>query len=61
MNLVDNVVASIISLVTVAIHPVIFVLRTLSSIVFGYEQNNDWDFGDASEDEADWSLAARIW
>jgi len=61
MNLIDDVVASVISLVTVAIHPVIFVLRTLSSIVFGYEQNNDRDVGNASDDEADWSLATKIW
>ena len=41
LDLIDDITATVIGLFTVAIHPVIVVLRTLSSVFTGYEKNVD--------------------
>jgi hypothetical protein len=59
INLVDDGIGFAISLVSIAIHPVIFVLRTLSSMIRGYEEGTDYDWGKEAEEE-DLSMAMTI-
>lgn len=60
VNLVDDFVGLAISLTTIALHPVIFTLRTLSSMIFGYEEGTDYDLG-VEEEEEDLNKAMAIW
>lgn len=68
LNLLDDVAATLIAAFTVAIHPVIVVLRTLSSLFCGYEKNVDDELGVEEKDseiykeeESDIQLALTIW
>ncbi len=67
LDLLDNITATVIAAVTVAIHPVIVLLRTLSSMFAGYEKNVDDQLGVAKEDsdiykeeESDIELATTL-
>ena len=67
LDLLDDITATLISACTVAIHPVIILLRTLSSVFLGYEKNVDDELGCAMEDseiykeeEDDIDLATKI-
>ena len=51
-RLVDEVAGLTLSLVTIAILPEIFLCRTLSTMIWGYEQNSDFDNGIEAHDEA---------
>ncbi len=57
--LVDNLIASILSAISVAIHPIVFTIRTLNSLCRGYEEGTDYDWG-MDEEEADLGLAMAI-
>ncbi|WP_232220398.1 hypothetical protein [Legionella tunisiensis] len=59
MELVDDVVGALISAVTIVIHPAISVIRTLSSMIFGYEEGTDCDWG-VDEEEKDLDQAMTI-
>ena len=59
INAVDNALAFGISIITSAISPIIFVLRTLTSMIFGYEEGSDYDNGKTDE-EADLLLAIKV-
>ncbi|MCW8397997.1 hypothetical protein OQJ26_04225 [Legionella sp. PATHC038] len=59
LNLIDDVVGFALSAVSIAIHPIIFVLRTLSSMIRGYDQGTDYDWGGDSEEE-DLEMAMTI-
>ena len=60
INLVDNFLGLGISLISIAVHPIIFTLRTLGSMIRGYEENSDYDWGMEAE-EADLQLAMTIY
>ncbi len=60
LNIVDDAVAVAICLVSVVVHPAIFALRTLSSMIFGYEEGSDFDYGQDAAEE-DLTLAMAIW
>lgn len=59
MELADDITGALISAVTVVIHPAVFVIRTLSSMIFGYEEDSDCDWGVEAE-EQDLQLAMTI-
>jgi hypothetical protein len=59
LNLVDDCVGFAISVVSIAIHPITFVLRTLSSMIRGYEEGTDYDQGREAEEE-DLNMAMTI-
>lgn len=59
VNIIDNVLGFTVSLVTIALSPVIFVLRTMASMIFGYVEGTENDEGDEAE-EGDLSLAMAI-
>lgn len=59
LNLVDDVLGFAISLVSIALHPLIIVCRTLTSIIRGYEEHSDYDCGVDAEEE-DLTLALTI-
>jgi hypothetical protein len=59
MSLVDHATASVISLLTVAIHPIVAVMRTLTSLLRGYEEDTDYD-GGLQEEEERLALATTI-
>jgi hypothetical protein len=59
MNLIDNLAGSLISLATIVAHPFIFICRTFSSMIFGYEENTEYDWGVDAE-ENDLTLAMTI-
>ncbi|STX43829.1 Uncharacterised protein [Legionella donaldsonii] len=59
MELADDITGALISAVTVVIHPAVFVIRTLSSMIFGYEEDSDCDWGVDAE-EQDLELAMTI-
>lgn len=68
LNLLDNISATFISALTVAIHPFIIFSRTMTSICCGYERNVDDELGVAEtdsdiykEEEADIQLAMTIY
>ncbi len=58
-KLLDNTLALGISLVTFAIHPLIFTVRTITSLIRGYEENTRYDQGVELEKE-DLSTAITI-
>ncbi len=58
ISLVDHLAGLVVSLMTVAVHPLIFVCRTLSSLVLGYE-DNDNPF-DLAEEEEDLTLSLTV-
>ncbi|KTD01797.1 hypothetical protein OQJ19_12445 [Fluoribacter gormanii] len=60
LNLVDDLVGTALSLVSIAIHPVIFIIRTLSSLFRGYDEGTDYDWG-AEPEEEDLNKAMAIW
>jgi hypothetical protein len=67
-ELLDDLTATVIAAFTVAIHPVIVVLRTLSSVFYGYERNVDDALGaprDSSdiykEEDSDLNLATTLY
>ena len=49
-----------ISLISIAIHPLIFIARTLTSIIRGYEEDSAYDWGKEAE-EKDLQLAITIY
>ncbi len=59
MNIMDNVLGFAINLVTIAVSPLIFALRTLTSLIWGYDEETEYDDG-AEEEERDLSLAMTI-
>lgn len=59
MDILDDTVGALISAVTVFIHPVVFAIRTLTSMVFGYDENND-NYEVEDEENSDWELATTI-
>ena len=59
LDLVDNISGLAVSLISIAVHPLIIVFRTLSSIVRGYEEDSDYDWGIDAEKE-DLALAMTI-
>lgn len=68
LELLDDISATLISAFTVAIHPVIVLLRTFSSVFSGYEKNVDDELGAVmeeseiyKEEESDIQLALTIW
>ena len=48
------------SAVSVVIHPFIVVIRTLSSMIRGYDEGTDYDWGTKTEEE-DLEMAMAIW
>ena len=60
INLTDNFIGLSISVVSIAAHPIILILRTLSSMIRGYEENTDYDWGKEPEEE-DLQLAMTIY
>ncbi|WP_454784242.1 hypothetical protein [Legionella sp. WA2024007413] len=60
LNLVDDIVGTALSLVSIAIHPVIFIIRTLGSMFLGYHEGTDYDWGAEPEEEA-LNMAMAIW
>lgn len=59
LELVDDVIGFVISLMPVIVHPLIFTIRTLMSIISGYEEDSDYDCG-IEEEQQDLSLAMTI-
>lgn len=59
MELVDDIVGALISAVTVVIHPVVVTIRTLTSMIFGYDETND-NYDLEEEENSDWELATTI-
>ena len=59
INLADDVIAVGVSAFTAIVFPLLFVLRTLSTLIFGYEVNTKYDCGN-EVDEADVELAMKI-
>ncbi|MCW8408118.1 hypothetical protein OQJ13_03935 [Legionella sp. PATHC035] len=57
LNLIDDLVGFALSAVSITLHPVIFVLRTLSSMIRGYDEGTDYDWGGDNEEE---DLAAAM-
>ncbi|KTC90551.1 hypothetical protein OQJ18_01115 [Fluoribacter dumoffii] len=51
LNLIDDLVGFALSVVSIAIHPVIFAVRTLTSMLIGYHEGTDYDWGDDTEDK----------
>ncbi|CAM2924632.1 Uncharacterised protein [Legionella steigerwaltii] len=60
LELVDDLVGCALSTVSIVIHPVIFILRTLSSMIRGYDEGTDYDWGTETE-EQDLEMAMTIW
>ncbi|HHF7367472.1 TPA: hypothetical protein ACPSKY_002606 [Legionella bozemanae] len=60
LNLVDDIVGTALSLVSIAIHPILFIIRTLSSMIRGYDEGTDYDWGSDQEEE-DLNMAMAIW
>ena len=59
LNLIDELVGFVISLAPIIIHPLIFLVRTLTSVMFGYEQQSENDCG-IEEEQNDLSLAMTL-
>jgi len=55
INVLDNTLALAVALLTVAVAPIVFVMRTLTSLLRGYEENTPaYDYGyDAASEELD--------
>jgi hypothetical protein len=51
LNLVDDLWGFAISLASIALHPLIIVCRTMTSIIRGYEEHSDYDWGVDAEEE----------
>ena len=60
LNLLDDLTALIVSVATITIHPVIVGIRTLTSMIRGYEQDTDYDQGEESEAD-DLGYSTAIW
>jgi len=60
INLIDDLVGFALSAVSVVIHPFIVVIRTLSSMIRGYDEGTDYDWGTKTEEE-DLEMAMAIW
>lgn len=62
MNLADNAIGLLISLVSIAVHPVVLVGRSFTTLILGgyLEDNTYWTGGDLSEEEENWELATSI-
>ncbi|KTD74146.1 hypothetical protein [Legionella tucsonensis] len=60
LNLVDDLVGTALSVVSIAIHPILFIIRTLSSMIRGYDEGTDYDWG-ADQEEEDLKMAMTIW
>ena len=59
MNLCDDLIGFGLSLVSITIHPVLVIIRTLSSIIRGYEEDSEYDWGREAEEE-DLQLAMTL-
>ena len=59
LNLIDDLVGFVISLAPIIIHPLIFLVRTLTSVMFGYEQQSEND-GGIEDEQNDLSLAMTL-
>ncbi len=57
----EHLIAASISAVAVVAQPIFFVIRTLMSMVFGYQENtqfdSNWDWGTEEEALSDWETA----
>ncbi|KTD40485.1 hypothetical protein [Legionella parisiensis] len=60
LNLVDDLVGSALSIVSIALHPILFIIRTLSSMIRGYDEGTDYDWG-SDREEDDLEMAMAIW
>ena len=60
INLIDDLVGFALSAVSVVIPPFIVVIRTLSSMIRGYDEGTDYDWGTKTEEE-DLEMAMAIW
>jgi hypothetical protein len=60
INLTDNFIGLGISMVSIALHPIIFIARTLTSIFRGYEEDTNYDWGKEPE-EADLQIAMTLY
>lgn len=58
-KILDNLGASLISLFTIGIYPLIVLARSLSSVIYGYEKGTKYDCGVQAEEE-DLALALAI-
>lgn len=62
LNLVDDIVGAALSVVSIAIHPILFIIRTLSSMIRGYDEGTDYDWGlKEYDEEEDLKMAMAIW
>lgn len=51
LNIVDHTAAIAVSLLTTIVHPFIVTIRTLTTLIMGYEKDTDYDQGEEQEQE----------
>ena len=59
VDIVDDAIAFSISLVTITLHTPVVLTRTLSTMIWGYTQDSEYDSDDAAREEIDDAKAAR--